>query len=202
MDLHGISDADKYLLYGLLLRKRRSRVQEKKVMGIIRSTMHLDGRIAALMDLQAEEDKGLGAIADTGRASRYTGFRKGGRTGALVVDMHNQIVKLLRKCALKRGLTFQRIGESFDAVHLIRRLRIRLIILNEALPPDDYPRYYEICRAIEPKVRVIFLCAPPREIDESDLFRRNTRFLPKPINMEKLETAASELLGLDAMSQP
>jgi len=200
MDLQGISDADKYLLYGLLLRKRRSRVQEKKVMGIIRSAMDLDGRITALMDLQEEEDRALAAIADAARASRYAGSQKGGRIGVLVVDMHTEVVKLLRKCALKRSLAFQRIGESFDAVHLIRRLRARLIILNEPLPPEDYPRYYEICRAIEPKVRVIFLCIAPRGLEGSDLFRRNTRFLPKPINMERLEAAAAELLGLDGRS--
>jgi hypothetical protein len=195
MDLHGISDADKHLLYGLLLRKRRSLSHQKKVLAVIRGSLDIDGRIAALMDLQAEEDGALAAAA-AARVTRAGAGPRGARIGVIVVDMRTEVVKLLRKCALKRSLAFQRIGESFDAVHLIGRLRARLIILNEPLPLEDYPRYYEICRAIEPKVRILFLCAPPRGLEASDLFRRNTRFLPKPINMERLEAAAAELLGL------
>jgi hypothetical protein len=193
MDLRDISEADKYLLYGLLLRKKRPRVLERKVLNIVRGTMDLDARIGALMDIQEEEDRALAALSMPG-TRLVTGSSEGPRGSLLVVDVHQDVTKLLRKCSLKRRVSFHRIGECFDAVHLLRRLRTRLIVLNEVLPPEDYTRYYEICRAIEPKIRLICLCAPPRGVDSSDAFKRNVRFLPKPINMEKLEAAAIELL--------
>jgi hypothetical protein len=195
MDLDGISEADRYLLYGLLLRKRRTRALEREVMAIIRSSRGLNERITALMELQEKEDSRLASLASPGRrvgGDARRGARK--RGSILVVDVHPEVTKLLRKCSLKRLASFSRIGESFDAVHLIRRLGTRLIILNELLPPDDYLRYFEICRAIQPRIRIIYLCAPPRGLDGSEVFTQKVRFVPKPINMERLEAAALELL--------
>ena len=195
MDLQGISEADKYLLYGVLLKKRRSRGQERKVTALIRGTMDLDGRIEALIRLQEEEDRALLVLPGPQARDVRSALSPGQRDGSLlVVDAHQDVARLLRKCSLKRRLSFHRIGESFDAVHLLRSLRARLIVLNETLPPEEYTRYYEICRVIQPRIRVICLCPAPRGLDGSDAFRRNVRFLPKPINMERLEATATELL--------
>jgi hypothetical protein len=195
MDLQGISEADKYLLYGLLLKKRRSRGQERRVMAIIHGTLDLEGRIEALIRLQEEEDRALFVLPGPQAPRVGSAPESGQRDGSLlVVDAHPDVSRLLRKCSLKRRLSFHRIGESFDAVHLLRRLRTRLIVLNEILPPEDYTRYYAICRAIEPRIRIICLCQAPRGLDCSDAFRKNVRFLPKPINMERLEATAIELL--------
>ena len=196
MDLHDISEADKHLLYGLLLRKRRARARERKAIAIMRSGLDLEGRIDALMHLQEEEDKALAALSGPDpRAALQAALARGKRDGSLlVVDGRPDVTKLLRKCSLKRRVAFHRIGECFDAVHLLRRQRTRLILLNETLPPEEYTRYYEICRAIAPRIRIICLCSPPRGMDGSDAFTRNVRFLPKPINMAALEATAAELL--------
>ncbi len=191
MDLQGISEADKYLLYGLLLRKRRSRAQERKVVAVIRSSRSLEERIDALMALQEEEDRTFASLPRQGVRAPSVSGRRG---SLLVVDAHTEVTRLLRKGSLKHRVSFHRIGECFDAVHLMRRLGTRLILLNESLPPEDYTRYYEICRAVMPKIRLICLSAPPRGIEGSEAFRRNVRFLPKPINVEKLEATAAELL--------
>ncbi len=196
MDLHGASEADKYLLYGLLLRKRRSRSRERRVVSIIHSSLPLEERIEALLGLQAEEDRALSPLA-AARWPQAAGSADHRRSGGLVVDVHPEVARLLRTCGLKRRLAFQRIGESFEAVYLIRRLGVRLIVVNEQLPAEDYARYYEVCRIIEPRIRMIFLCAPPPGLAGGELFRRNTRFLPKPINIEKLETTAAELLSAE-----
>lgn len=163
-------------------------------MAIIRGALDLEGRISALLRLQEEEDKALIVLPGPGSAARSAVSRDPRGGCLLIVDVHQEVTRLLRKCSLKRRLSFHRIGESYDAVYLLRSLRVRLILLNETLPPEEYARYYEICRAIEPRIKVICLCPAPRDSGGSDAFRRNVRFLPKPINMERLEATAAELL--------
>jgi hypothetical protein len=49
MGLQDLPEADKHLIYGLLLRKKRSRAQERKVLLIVRSSMDLAARIEAIL---------------------------------------------------------------------------------------------------------------------------------------------------------
>ena len=116
---------------------------------------------------------------------------------ALVVDVHPDITKLLKKCSLKRRFAFTRIGESFDAVHLIRRLGTKIIIVNENLSDEDYIRYFEICRAIEAKIKIIYLGSAPRRLPSDPVFHKSTRFVSKPISIADLEKSAEELMGSD-----
>ncbi|MCK5007548.1 MAG: hypothetical protein KAR73_09190 [Spirochaetales bacterium] len=197
MDIGNLSKADKYLLYGLLLKKKRTPAEERKLVPIMRSSLDLDEKIEAIMALGDETDKRT-ARRDRGdkRPAREGSERRGKkRTSALVVDIHAELTKLLKKCSLKRQFVFTRIGESFDAVHLLRRLGTKLIVINENLSDEDYPRYFEICRAIEPGVKIIYLGSPPRPLPSDPIFRKSTRFVPKPISINRLEETARELLG-------
>ena len=197
MDIGNLSKADKYLLYGLLLKKKSTPAEERKLVSIMRSSLDLDEKIEAIMALGDETDKRT-ARRDRGdkRPAREGSERRGKkRTSALVVDIHPELTKLLKKCSLKRQFVFTRIGESFDAVHLLRRLGTKLIVINENLSDEDYPRYFEICRAIEPGVKIIYLGSPPRPLPSDPIFRKSTRFVPKPISINRLEETARELLG-------
>jgi hypothetical protein len=201
MGLQELPEADKHLIYGLLLKKKRSRAQERRVLSVVRSSMELAAKIEAILKIarvhvlelperHTEESQGPGRILD--RAPR---MKK--RTAVLVVDVRSDLIGLLKKCPLKRELSFSRIGERFDAIHLIRSLRSRLIIVNESLSAEEeYARYFEICRAIEPGVRIIFLGESSHPPEASPAFRAGTRFLPKPLNVERLEESVRELLGI------
>ncbi len=199
MDPRNLSEADKHLIYGLLLKKKRFGSQERKVLGIVRSSMDLDAKIQAIlrvtrahMLLDREESS-----QDGGPGRAPAARRKRKMQNALVVDARAEIAGLLKKCSLKRDLSFSRLAERYDAVHLISSLRTRLVIVNEVLSAEEeYSRYFEICRAIEPGIRIIFLGLPPYKVQAGSAFEKSTRFLSKPLNLEKLEESARELLGL------
>jgi hypothetical protein len=199
MDLSALSEADMHLIYGLLLKKRRSRSQDRKVLSIVRSSMELKEKIQAILGVTRvqvrELDDSTNGQSAALRASREEpAARK--RKAALVIDKKPEITRLLKKCALKRDLSFTRAGERFDALHLVLQLRPRLVVVNEIFERDEeYPRYFEICRAIVPGVRVVYLGSPSGPLKSTTHFHSHTRFLPKPLNIEKLEEAVRELLA-------
>jgi hypothetical protein len=196
MDFGNLSLADKYLLYGLLLKKKRSSSQQGKLITIIRSRRDLDEKIEAVMALGEEQSGG----SRGGRQRREAGAgsqRRSRKAGALVVDVFPELTKLLKKCSLKRRVAFTRIGEYLDAIPLLRRLETRLVVVNENLADGDYPRYFEICRAVQPGIKMIFLGSAPRTLPADPCFREATRFMPKPISIGRLQEAVGELLGLD-----
>jgi hypothetical protein len=206
MGLHELPEADIHLIYGLLLKKKRSRAQERRVLSIVRSSMELAAKIEAILKVtrthvlelpgsHPEDNQAPGRVLD-----RALPMKK--RKGVLIVDVRPELTGLLKKCSLKRELFFSRIGERFDAIHLIRSLRSRLIIVNESLSAEEeYARYFEICRAIEPGIRIIFLGLPAHPLEGSPAFRAATRSLPKPLNIEKLEESVRELLGIKRDAQ-
>jgi hypothetical protein len=181
----------------ILLKKKRPAAEERKLVPIMRSSRDLDEKIEAILALGDATDKGTPrrGRGEQRPAKGGAGHRGKRRTSAVVVDIHPELAKLLKKCSLKRRFVFTRIGESFDAVHLLRRLGTKLIVINETLSDVDYSRYFEICRAIEPGVKIIYLGAPPRPLPSDPLFRKSTRFVPKPISINHLEETARELLG-------
>jgi hypothetical protein len=201
MDPHNLSEADRYLIYGLLLKRKRSPSLEGKVLNIVRSSMDLDARIQALLTLtraQIPDNPLPDATEGADQAPAPAGApRKGKMQNALVVDTRAEIAGLLKKCSLKRELAFSRIAERYDAVHLIPSLRARLVIVNEILDSEaEYLRYFEICRAIEPGVRMIFLGKPQYELPSGGAWDRQTRLLAKPLNVERLEECTRELMGM------
>lgn len=206
MGLQELPEADKHLIYGLLLKKKRTRAQERRVLSIVRSSMELAAKIEAILkttrahvlelhESHPEENQGPGRILD-----RPLPMKK--RKAVLVVDVRAELTSLLKKCSLKRVLSFSRIGERFDAIHLIRSLRCRLIIVNESFSAEEeYARYFEICRAIEPGIRIIFLGGMSHPREGSPAFRAATRSLSKPLNIERLEESVRELLGIKRDAQ-
>jgi hypothetical protein len=205
MDINNLSEADKYLLYGLLLKKPRSGDLDRKALNIARSGRSLDEKIEAILDLQGEpEERGPRARAGgTPGSARVQGGDSGTprrrtkrRGSALVIDVYPEVTRLLGKCSLKRALSFTRVGESLDALFLLRKLDVRLLVINETVPAEECARYYEICRAIEPQVRIIYLLPPSERRGGSQDYQRHTRFIPKPINIDLLDRTARDLLGL------
>lgn len=196
-----LSEADKHLIYGLLLKKRRTGAQERKVLSIVRSSADVGSKIQAILQVTRaqipRQREPVGAVPrEASHNASAAGRRKARKQNALVVDARTEIARLLKKCSLKREMTFIRIGERYDAVHLLPPLRAQIIIVNEVLPTDEeYVRYFDVCRVIEPGVRIIFLGQPAEPVQGGAAFAKNTRFLPKPLSLGKLEESARELLG-------
>ena len=198
MDVQHLSEADLHLVYGSLLKKKRSPSQERKVLSIVRSDMELPARIQALVKLSRVQVPGIGSAPVNERSRRPAAERstKQKRRPALVIDIRAEVTRLLKKCSLKRDLVFTRAGERFDALDLVARLRPRLIIVNEVFDKEEeYARYFEICRAIEPGVRIVYLGAPGRTPKSTPTFHALARFLPKPLNIGKLEQTVRALLS-------
>jgi hypothetical protein len=197
MDSGNLSQADKYLLYGLLLKKKRNPSEDRKLITIMRGSLDLDEKIEAILALGEgiEKRESRRSRPGSGSAARGSGRSTKKKLSALVVDVHPELTKLLKKCSLKRRFLFTRIGETFDAIHLLRRLETKLLVINENLADDDYPRYFEICRAVQPGIKIIYLSSPPRSLPVDPYFRGSTRFIPKPISIGRIEESVGELLG-------
>ena len=197
MDSGNLSQADKYLLYGLLLKKKRNPSEDRKLITIMRGSLDLDEKIEAILALGEGIEKRESRHSHPGSGSAARGFGRSTKKklSALVVDVHPELTKLLKKCSLKRRFLFTRIGETFDAIHLLRRLETKLLVINENLADDDYPRYFEICRAVQPGIKIIYLSSPPRSLPVDPYFRGSTRFIPKPISIGRIEESVGELLG-------
>jgi len=199
MDPHKLSEADKHLIYGLLLKRKRSGRQERKVLTIVRSSMDLDAKIEAIVRVmrahilnQPDTDGRPGGEPGSSAPAR----KKARAENVIVVDSRAEIAGLLKKSALKRLVSFSRVSEPYDAVPLIPALHARLIIVNEVLESDEeYSRYFWVCRAVDRRVRVIFLGKPAFPVAGGQGFDENTRFLEKPLSFEKLEESARGLLA-------
>jgi ActR/RegA family two-component response regulator len=206
MGIQDLPEADKHLIYGLLLKKKRSRTQERRVLSIVRSSLELAAKIEAILKItraqvlelpasRLEESQGPRRIPDRAPPKKR-------RKAVLIVDVRAELTTLLKKCSLKRELSFSRIGERFDAIHLIRSLRSRLVIVNENFSAEEeYTRYFEICRAIEPGIKIIFLGGPAHLPEGSPAFRAAARSLAKPLNIERLEESVRELLSIKRDAQ-
>ena len=199
MDMRKLSDADKYLLYGLLLRKRRSAEAERQVLEIMRSSLSLDGKIEAILKLHEETpvsagEEGLSLSASSD--SREPARRKR-RKQAVVLDPYPEVTRLLSKCSLRWDLDFSQAGSRKQALYLVRKLRAGLVICNLNLPPEEYPLLYEEACKRQRNVKIVFLCPtqPEDPVEDSPAFKENTRLVPKPINLDRLESAVRELLG-------
>ena len=194
MDSGNLSQADKYLLYGLLLKKKRSPAQDRRLFAIMRSPRNLDEKIEAILALGDQAEGKDPRRSRAGRGPYTDGTSRKKKTGALVVDVHQELARLLKKSSLKKRFVFTRIGESLDAIHLLRRLQAQLLIINENLSDDEIPRYFEICRAVQPGIKILYLSPPPRSLPGDPVFSRSTRFVPKPISISRIEASVGELM--------
>jgi hypothetical protein len=198
MESGALSEADKHLLYGLLLKKKRAAAEERKLVAIMRSSRNLEEKIEAILALGEPAEKKQqrrGKNRTAGGPGSARNARK--KRSALVVDVHPELAKLLKKSSLKRRLDFTRIGESLDAIHLLRRLETKLLLINENFSDEEVPRFFEICRAVQPGIKIIYLSTPPRALPRDPAFGRSTRFIPKPISISRIEECVGELLGFD-----
>jgi hypothetical protein len=197
-DVVTLTVADKYLLCGLLLRKRRTPALQRKVLAILQGPLDLDARIEALLRLHERAAGGgrFGHPPGSGeRAGDARGSSRGRRRQLLLVDPRAELLGLLRRSQLKRGFSFARVGESLDALPRLRPFRVRLLVVNECVPAHEYARYLAICRAIEPAVRLVFLGPPAPAGAGAEKLSRFARVLGKPLNMGELQEAVATLLS-------
>jgi hypothetical protein len=210
MDIRRLSEADKYMLYGLLLRKKRPAEAELRVLEIMRAPLSLDQKIDAIIALHrelpgaspAEEEQAdellrpgygpalqpeSGAGLDTGLAGR-----RRRRLRAVVADAYPEVTRLLSKCSLRWQLEFVQGETAKQALYLVRRLRARLLVCNLPMPPEEREAFARECRRRQSKVKVIFLASPPpgERAPPSDLYQ----VLPKPINLTQVSEALRSLL--------
>ena len=68
MDVQHLSEADLHLVFGLLLKKKRTPSQERKVLSIVRSEMDLPAKIQAIVKVSRVQVLELGSGAAEGRA--------------------------------------------------------------------------------------------------------------------------------------
>ena len=197
MDIRRLSDADKYMLYGLLLRKRRPADAELRVLEIMRAPLSLDQKIDAILTLHrqlpgfsAEEEEQTAELLRPG----YPGRRKR-RLRAVVADPYPEVTRLLAKSSLRWDLEFAQAENLKQALYLVRKLRARLLVCNLPLPPEQREGFARECRKRQSQVRLIFLAAPaPGDKGPEAGLPSLYRVLPKPINLNQLSEAVRELL--------
>jgi len=197
MDIRRLSDADKYMLYGLLLRKRRPADAELRVLEIMRGPLSLDQKIDAILTLHrqlpgfsAEEEEQTAELLRPG----YPGRRKR-RLRAVVADPYPEVTRLLAKSSLRRDLEFAQAADLPQALYLVRKLRARLLVCNLPVPPGERDGLARECRERQSRIKLIFLAAPsPGEKNPAAGTSCPYRVLPKPINLNQLSEAVRELL--------
>jgi len=211
MDIHRLSEADKYMLYGLLLRKRRPAEAEARVMEIMRAPIALDRKIDAILALHRElpgsspekEEEETAELLRDGygpRAGREPGVGPGPRAGgrrrrrlrAVVVDPFPEVTRLLAKSSLRRELEFVQAEDAKQGLYLARRLRARLVVCNLPMTPGERKRFARECRS--PRCGLIFLASPgPGEPAAGP--PGSYQVLPKPINLNQLSETVRALLA-------
>ena len=77
MDVQHLSEADLHLVYGLLLKKRRSPSQDRKVLSIMRSEMDLPAKIQAIEKVSRVQVLELGGGPADGRAQGRAAAERG-----------------------------------------------------------------------------------------------------------------------------
>jgi CheY-like chemotaxis protein len=197
MDIRRLSDADKYMLYGLLLRKRRPADAELRVLEIMRAPLSLDQKIDAILTLHrqlpgfsAEEEADAADLLRPG----YPGRRRR-RLRAVVADPYPEVARLLSKSSLRRDLEFVQGENVKQALYLVRKLRARLLVCNLPMPPAERDGFARECRERQSRVKLIFLAAPsPGEKSPEAMPSHPYRVLPKPINLNQLGEAVREML--------
>lgn len=198
MDIRRLSDADKYMLYGLLLRKRRPADAELRVLEIMRAPLSLDQKIDAILTLHrqlpgfsAEEEEQTAELLRPG----YPGRRKR-RLRAVVADPYPEVTRLLAKSSLRWDLEFSQAENLKQALYLVRKLRAGLLVCNLPVPPGERDGLARECRQRQSRIKLIFLAAPsPGEKIPAAGPSSPYRVLPKPINLNQLSETVRELLG-------
>jgi CheY-like chemotaxis protein len=198
MDIRRLSDADKYMLYGLLLRKRRPADAELRVLEIMRAPLTLDRKIDAILTLHrqlpgfsAEEEEQTAELLRPG----YPGRRKR-RLWAVVADPYPEVTRLLAKSSLRWDLEFAQAENLKQGLYLVRKLRARLLVCNLPVPPEERDGLARECRERQSRIKLIFLAAPaPGEKSPEAAPSCPYKVLPKPINLNQLSEAVRELLG-------
>jgi CheY-like chemotaxis protein len=195
MDTRRLSDADKYMLYGLLLRKRRPADAELRVLEIMRAQLSLDQKIDAILRLHRqlpgfsqEEEEQTAELLRPG----YPGRR---RMRAVVADPYPEVTRLLAKSSLRWDLEFVQAENLKQALYLVRKLRARLLVCNLPMPPGERDGLARKCRERQSRINLIFLAAPsPGEKSPEAMPSHPYRVLPKPINLNQLSEAVREML--------
>jgi CheY-like chemotaxis protein len=197
MDIRRLSEADKYMLYGLLLRKKRPAEAELRVLEIMRAPLSLDQKIDAILALHRQLPGASPGEEEQTAELLKPGFpgRPRRRLRAVVADPYPEVTRLLAKCSLRWELQFVQAETVKQALYLVRKLRARLLVCNLPLPPEEREGFARECRRRQSQVRLIFLTAPAPgermpEAGPGDLYR----LLPKPINLSELSETARELL--------
>jgi hypothetical protein len=195
MDIRKLSEADRYLLYGLLLRKKRPPEAEARVLEIMRSQTGLEDKIQAILKVQRElpgeealeEEAPLPESAEASSAPS----RQGGRPRrAVVADPYPEVTRLLNRFSPRWGLEFTQAENEKQALYLVRKLRARLVIGNLGQSFEEQEAFFRECRRRQPRLKAIFLCredCPPNS--------RDVAYLPKPISFLSIEDTVRNLLA-------
>jgi hypothetical protein len=195
MDIRNLSEADRYLLYGLLLRKKRPPEAEARVLAIMRSQASLEEKIQAILKVQRELPEGETLEGEPPVPERAEGPAAGGKRGrkrrqAVVVDPYPEVTRFLNKFSPRWGLEFTQAENVKQALYLVRKLRARLVIANLGQSPEEQGAFFQECRRRQPRLKAIFLCpedCPPNKADVA--------YLPKPISFLSVEDTVRSLLA-------
>jgi hypothetical protein len=191
MDINKLSDADKYMLYGLLLKKKRPPEAELRVLEIMRSPLGLDRKIDAILRLHRELPGG--AEEEVAQLVQPSPVPRKRRLRAVVADPYPEVTGMLARCSLRGFLEFVQAENAKQALYLVRKLRARLLVCNLPLAPAERSSFFLDCRKRQPRLKVIFLRA--EAADDGELATEpDARMLPKPINLNQVSEAVRELL--------
>jgi hypothetical protein len=204
---NGLSEADKYILLGRLLKKRRSEAYAKRALRIVNGSGDLDAKIAALNSLDRRDwmgplpdGKSPGSTWKVGEqpeeadhSSPVARTVSSRRLKVLVVDPHPDIAGFLQNAPIERKCTYSRVATLEDALDVMKRQKPRIVILNPQLSLAEGLQMGETVLALVPGVGVIILVPKAQPSAPSVKRHPNIRLVYKPVNLFRYSEAVKEL---------
>jgi hypothetical protein len=216
MKVHDLSNADKYLLLGNLLKKISSDEASDKALEIVKSSASLEEKLTAVLklyqssrspDTRSRNEKpsfpGTGdSSAKSGKSPRSSAHvvrSKRSKPRVLIMDPRSEISRVLSSSQLADSYAFIHTGRITGQADHVRRYRPRAVILNAE---EEISTTLELSRMLaenQNDVSVIILCTKSqyKEAVKDDYGRENTHLISKPLNLMRL----ADVLQQAAMPQ-
>ena len=192
------SEAEKHIFLGLLLKKRRPKKLDKRILGITHSQESLERKIEMMLELDEihkrvkdvkEEEQKHGKEK---KQVRRRGRRKK-KPNIFVIDPSGDIYNLLQSSLLRKRVLFRKLGDSANDIDLINEVKPDLLIINQTLSLRHFA--LEINQLLKPNIPLIILSWEQAQDFYGGSTRRVIRVIQKPLNVTIFEQAIRELTG-------
>jgi CheY-like chemotaxis protein len=205
MKVQDLSNADKYVLLGNLLKKFRSEGASEKALAIVQSGASLEEKLGAVLELYRSSQNGDTAIRRSRRSHSGKGSTvktaarsprsavqvmrsKSGKPRILIVDPRSEIARVLSSSHLADRYAFLHTDKTAVSVDQVRRCRPRAVIINVE---EEIAAALELSRQLtlkHPELGVVILCtkSQQREALREDYGGETFHLISKPLNLMRL----------------